>query len=64
MSISPELPMKVRSCSYWPCVVNGLPPWSSPSPWQFSTIEYALAVKSLRCRAFDDVQSSTWPYRQ
>lgn len=39
MSISPELPSKSRSCSYWPWVVKGLPPASSPSPWQFTTVQ-------------------------
>lgn len=39
MSIRPELPSKSRSCSYCPCVVKGLPPASSPSPWQFTTVQ-------------------------
>ncbi len=61
MSMSPLLPTNTRSCSYWPWVVNGLPPWSSPSPWQFSTRQYADAVRSLRCRALWLVQSETRP---
>ncbi len=61
MSISPEQPVKTRSCSYWPWVVKGLPPASSPSPWQFSTRQYAEAVQSLRCRALELRQSTTCP---
>ncbi|CPU63913.1 Uncharacterised protein [Mycobacteroides abscessus] len=57
--MSPEFPTYVRSCSYWPCVTNG--PWSSPSPWQFSTSPYDDAVQSLRCRALVVWQSTTCP---